>query len=304
MSEHARIGGVNLLAPAKINLCLHMTGRRDDGYHLIDSLVAFADTGDHVIIEPSPGFSFQVTGPFARDFPPAALDDGPQSANIVVRAARGFASLVRREPHVKITLQKNMPLASGIGGGSADAAATIWGLMEIWGIKAEALRDLDAFMLSLGADVPVCLRSEPRWMRGIGEKLSPAPQMGEVPVVLAHCGHPCATRDVFKSFAGPFTQAPAMAARFEDVHDLAASLSDARNDLTTAALDHVPDIVFTLDALQAQAGCLLARMSGSGASCFGIFADADLAMDAAARLREDHPGWWVRAATLNRVGRY
>ncbi len=257
-------------APAKINLTLHVTGRRPDGYHLLDSLVVFTEIGDRVSLCPGP-LSLEVTGPFA-----AGLD--ARADNLCLRAAR----LVGAE--VAITLEKNLPVASGIGGGSADAAAV--------------LRALDARPenpASLGADVPACLLSQPLRMRGVGELLEPLPALPPFHLVLVNPGQGVATPDVFRALAQRENAPMPALTGWDDLAGFIDFLRACRNDLEKPALTLVPEIANCLSAL-ADSGAALARMSGSGATCFGIFADAGSAARACAALAR--PGWWVAATGL------
>ena len=289
---------LTVLAPAKVNLYLRVTGRRDDGYHTLDSLVCFADVGDLITIEPSVDCAFDVRGPFASAFSAAERDAGPDSRNLVVRAAWAVARAARRTPDVKITLTKNLPLAAGIGGGSADAAATVWALMEYWHLPRAGARYLPGLLLSLGADVPVCFSCQPTVMRGIGEILQPVAGLEEIPVVLANPRVECPTAKVFAFYDGAFAAEQEMAGlpmRF---------IAEQGNDLMSPAVAVVPEIAAVIAALEAQDGALFARLSGSGATCFGVFdseAQAQAAVDA---IRAAHPAWWVVPAVLNRVARY
>ncbi len=174
----ARTGTLTVFAPAKINLYLHITGRRPDGYHLLNSLVAFADVGDRLSFAPANDFLFDINGPYAAAFTAADRDAGPNSSNLVVRAVRGLSEAVKRPPQVRVTLTKNLPLASGLGGGSADAAAALWGLLEWWGMNAAAVPGFDGLMRGLGADVPACLSCGPQWVGGTGENLYPGSVAG------------------------------------------------------------------------------------------------------------------------------
>lgn len=283
-------------APAKLNLYLHVVGRRPDGYHLLDSLVAFADIGDALEARPAPQWSLQVTGPFA-----GALEAAPDD-NLVSRAAHRLARRLGRPPGAAVTLVKNLPVASGIGGGSSDAAATLRALVDLWGVDlrggAAATVDLPALAAELGADVPVCLAARTAWLGGIGDDLAPAPALPPIHVVLANPGVALATPAVFKARRGPFS-APA---RFDgappDAAALARLLAARRNDLTEPAMAQLPVIGQVLEALGAEEGALLARMSGSGATCFALFGDAASAQAAAARLEARRPGWWVAAGRL------
>ncbi len=295
-------GTHGILAPAKINLYLNIIGKQEDGFHTLDSLVAFADIGDRLAIEPSAAFEFQVTGPFAGAFMPEERDPGPQSRNLAVRAAYGLARAAGRDLNVRIVLSKNLPLASGIGGGSADAAAVLWGLMELWRLPRDAPW-LPALAAGLGADVPACLASRPVRMRGIGERLDDGPVMPDIPVLLAHPGLACPTPEIYKRFQGPFAREADLPATLT-LDALMALLETNGNSLTESAVSFVPEIAFTLQALAAQPGCLLARMSGSGAACFAFFGDTDARDRAEARLKNNHPGWWIHGGMLNRPARY
>lgn len=268
-------------APAKINLCLHVTGRRPDGYHLLDSLVVFADVGDVVRIAPGGGLT--ITGPQA-----GALGAGAD--NLCLRAAH----LARLQG--AITLEKHLPVAAGLGGGSADAAAVLR-LAARLGLAPPS----EAAILALGADVPVCLNARSVRMRGIGEDLAPL-VLPQAWVVLVNPGLALATGAIFSGLAAhenaPLPDIPPLA----DVVALAGFLAMQRNDLEAPAITLAPVIGEALAALGAMPGCLLARMSGSGACSFGLFAGEAGAKAAAAALAGARPGWWVRAASLRGSG--
>lgn len=281
---------IRVAAPAKINLYLHVVGRRSDGYHELDSLVAFADIGDVVTARPAAGLSLAVDGPFA-----AALTDAPD--NLVLRAARLLASHCGVTAGAALRLTKNLPVASGIGGGSSDAAAALRALQSLWNIEMTG-EDIAGLAARLGADVPVCVLGRTAWLGGIGEVLTSAPALPPVAVVLANPGIALATPEVFKARRGPFSVPSRFAEPIADAAGLAAMLSLRRNDLTEAAVGIVPAIADVLARLAACKGVLLARMSGSGATCFGLFADTAAARSAAARLSGERPGWWVAAGRL------
>lgn len=279
--------GVAEFAPAKVNLCLHVTGRRDDGYHLLDSLVAFIDLGDTVSAAPSGMFRLDCGGPFGGRVP--AGED-----NLVLRAARAFAAPGKA---VALRLTKRLPPASGIGGGSADAAAAVRAVLRLAGSDPRAADP--ARLLALGADVPVCLAARPARMTGVGERLGAAPPLPRGWLVLANPGVELSTPRVFAALSRrdnpPVADPPA---RFPDTAALAAWLADARNDLEAPALSLAPAIGVAKAALAAQPGCLLARMSGSGATVFGLFGSGSAARAASAALSAAQPGWWVAAAAL------
>ena len=274
-------------APAKVNLYLHVVGRRADGYHLLDSLAVFAGIGDRLTAEPDEPLSLGVTGPFGAGL--AADAD-----NLVLRAATALAAATGVTPAGRITLDKALPVASGIGGGSADAAATLRLLCRLWNVDPGAQR-LAEIAASLGADVPVCLRSQPMRMRGIGEVLSPVPDLPDLGIVLVNPGVAISTPAVFRARTGDFSP-PAVLA---DGHGLVAALQTLHNDLQAPALQLAPVIGDVLTALAADPTCLLARMSGSGATCFGLYPSPRAAGSAAARLQRD--GWWVWGGPLHRT---
>ena len=273
---------VQRIARAKVNLALHVVGRRADGYHLLDSLVAFADFGDVVTVEPAPSLSLSITGPMA-----AGLSAGPD--NLVLKAAQMLGSRLG----AAITLEKRLPIASGIGGGSADAAATVQALCALWGY---VLPDADQ-MLALGADVPVCLAGQSCRMAGIGDQISPI-TLPPAHLVLVNPGVGLSTAAVFGALLRRDNPPLPPAAPMPDAAALAAHLGHCRNDLEAPALSVVPEIGAVLAALQGQTGCLLARMSGSGATCFGLFASASAAEGAASALRAQSGAWWVQATTM------
>ncbi|HKX09688.1 MAG TPA: 4-(cytidine 5'-diphospho)-2-C-methyl-D-erythritol kinase [Stellaceae bacterium] len=282
---------VRRAAPAKLNLYLHVLGRRDDGYHLLDSLVAFADIADIVTARPADALSLEITGPFAT-----ALQGDP-SENLVWRAASALAARAGIEAKAALTLEKNLPVASGIGGGSSDAAAALKALGELWRLDLGE-RTFQGLAESLGADVPVCLFGETAWLGGIGERVAPAPSLPPAWVVLVNPAVSLATPAVFKARAGAFSEPARFETAPEDAATLARLLEARRNDLTPAAVALAPDVAAALRALEAETGALIARMSGSGATCFALFADADSAARAAGRLGRAHPGWWVAAGRL------
>ena len=273
---------VQRIARAKVNLALHVVGRRADGYHLLDSLVAFADFGDVVTVEPAPSLSLSITGPMA-----AGLSAGPD--NLVLKAAQMLGGPLG----AAITLEKRLPIASGIGGGSADAAATMQALGALWGC---ALPDAGQ-VLALGADVPVCLAGQSCRMAGIGDQISPI-ALPPAHLVLVNPGVGLSTAAVFGALLCRDNPPLPPAAPMPDVVALAAYLGHCRNDLEAPALSLVPQIAAVLAALQGQTGCLLARMSGSGATCFGLFASASAAEAAATTLRAQSAAWWVQATTM------
>ncbi len=271
-------------APAKINLCLHVTGQRADGYHLLDSLVVFAGSGDRITAQPAAKLSLAIEGPESATL-------APDPDNLVLRAARTMGVAAT------LTLWKALPVASGVGGGSADAAATLRVLARLAG---RALPDPSA-VLALGADVPVCLDGRPLRMRGVGEELMPLPPLPPLWLVLVNPRVPVATPQVFAALTRRENPPvpPLPAAALASAADLAAWLAaQTRNDLTGPALQIAPVLTLVQAALSAVPGCRLARMSGSGGTHFGLFSTPATAHAAARSLIEANPGWWIVAAPV------
>ncbi|KQP33441.1 4-(cytidine 5'-diphospho)-2-C-methyl-D-erythritol kinase [Methylobacterium sp. Leaf100] len=283
-------------APAKINLTLHVLGRRaGDGYHELESLVAFTGAGDTLSLHPGEALALEVSGPTAG--PAGPLDD-----NLVIRAAR---HLSRRRPGLRLGtfhLVKRLPVAAGIGGGSSDAAAALRLLGRSNGLDPTDPDLLDAARAT-GADVPVCLDPRARMMRGAGETIGAALGIAPLPAILINPGIPVETAPVFRALGlmvgeryRPGTH-PEIAEGV-DAEAVVASIGPARNDLEAPALGLAPVIGEALQALSVEAGCRLARMSGSGATVFGLFVDRSAAVRAARRIRDRHPQWWVKPSLL------
>lgn len=284
-------GSLTEAAPAKINLFLHVTGRRPDGYHLLDSLVAFAEVGDVLSAGPAETLSLQVEGPFA-----AAL--ASEADNLVLRAARALAGEGGIHAGARIVLHKKLPVSSGIGGGSADAAATLRLLCRLWRLSPEPGM-LQKLALSLGADVPVCLLGRSVRMGGIGERLNPLHPLPGCGIVLVNPGVAVPTADVFRTRQGAWSTAALLPPAWPDSTAMANDLGKLRNDLEPPAIALQPVIGDVLSALAATPGCMLARMSGSGATCFGLFVNAAAAEHAARHVQR--PGWWCWAGSLRRT---
>ncbi|MDP3415157.1 4-(cytidine 5'-diphospho)-2-C-methyl-D-erythritol kinase [Falsiroseomonas sp.] len=272
-------------APAKVNLYLRVTGRRSDGFHLLDSLAVFAGVGDRVSAVEAGRLALALDGPEA-----GALTAEPD--NLVLRAARALAAVAGRPPHAALHLEKHLPVASGIGGGSADAAAALRVLARLWGVET----DLDAIAETLGADVPVCIAGRPARMRGVGGLLSPVPPLPPCGLVLANPRLPLATPQVFRARQAGFSAPATFPEGWADAAELAEWLRPLGNDLQDAAIGLCPDVAAVLAALAAQPGCLLVRMSGSGATCFGLFPSPVQAAMAASALPAD---WWRWGGSLS-----
>jgi len=270
-----------ILAPAKVNLTLHVTGQREDGYHLLDSLVMFADKGDRITLSLAEQSSLEVEGRMADGVP-------TDERNLMLQAA----SLMGVPVAMKV--KKRLPNAAGLGGGSSDAAAVLRAISKQTG---KAIPDrLDG----LGADVPVCLLRKTARMRGIGDQLEPVEGMPTLDAVLVNPGRAVPTAEVFRHLKVKTNPPmPEVLPTGLSAADLTQWLATMRNDLEAPAMAAVPVIAQVFETLSVTPGCLLTRMSGSGGTCFGIYSDKETASSAAGRLREQQPGWWVKAVRLN-----
>jgi 4-diphosphocytidyl-2-C-methyl-D-erythritol kinase len=281
-------------APAKVNLTLRVLGRRSDGYHEIESLVAFAGCADVLSLMPGDALSLAVRGR-------SATQAGEGADNLVLKAARALKAQIPNVALGAFDLEKNLPVSAGLGGGSADAAAALRLIARTNGFRLDDPR-LFAAARATGADVPVCLDPRPRLMRGIGEKLSPPVALPPLPAVLINPAVALATKDVFAGWsvasepAVPFDMDALAKAR--GYAQLLLLLLAQPNDLEGAAIALVPIIAEVLAVVRTLPGCGLARMSGSGATCFGLFASAAEATAAAKILSGKRPHWWVRASEL------
>lgn len=275
-------------AHAKINLALHVTGRRNDGYHQIESLAVFTRFGDRIETELAESDIFSVSGRYASAVP---LDD----SNLVLRARDALRKEAGQQdtPPVAIRLEKNLPVAAGIGGGSSDAAAVLHGLVRIWNLNVDNAV-LARIGLALGADVPMCLAAKPLIARGIGEELSMVPDFSSLGLVLVNPGTAVATAEVFRALARRDNEGLPPLPRVLDFHGVRNWLEVTRNDLEPAALAMQPAIGRALSQLN-RAGAGFARMSGSGATCFGLFETGNVAKRAAAEIRGRQPDWFVAA---------
>lgn len=279
---------VSVKAPAKVNLYLHVTGKRSDGYHLLDSLFAFAADGDVITVEPADELRLTIVG---------APDLSAGEDNIVIKAARKLAAALGIEPKARIVLEKNLPVASGIGGGSTDAAATLKALQALWK-KTLPDEKLYALALELGADVPSCLAGKAVQVSGVGEILTPAPEIPALPVVLVNPNKPVSTPAVFKTRKPVFSKPMPFTSDCEDIETFVAELKKRHNDLQDAACALEPAVGEVLQALEKQRICLFSAMSGSGGTCFGLFRTPENAANAAEDIAATHPNWWVKQTAL------
>jgi len=275
------------LARAKVNLWLKVVGRRADGYHLLDSLVAFTDLADTLEVGPSDGLSLALEGPEAASL-------AGEADNLALRAARVLADRAGVSPRAALRLAKHIPVAAGLGGGSADAAAALHALVDLWrvALPVEELFDLAA---ALGADVPMCLAGRPALVSGVGEILRPAPPLPPCAILLVNPRTPLATPEVFAARRGPFSTAVPVSPAWPDLGGLVAALAARGNDLAAAAISLRPAIADVLAALGRTEGVRHAAMSGSGATCFALYEDVEAAGRAAAGLPDR---WWRHAGRL------
>ncbi|HEX3886488.1 MAG TPA: 4-(cytidine 5'-diphospho)-2-C-methyl-D-erythritol kinase [Phenylobacterium sp.] len=285
----------NALAPAKVNLFLHVGAPGGDGYHPICSLMAFADVGDLVSTFDAEALALRVAGPFAREL-------AGEGDNLILRAARTLIAEARRPiAPVGLSLEKRLPVASGLGGGSSDAGAALRLLREALGLEIDNPR-LEALAAGLGADGAACLWGAPAIAQGRGERLSPAPGLPPLDAVLVRPPVPVSTAQVYRAFdtAGRFGEVapPAMPDAFEGARDLAAWLGGQRNDLQAAAIAVAPQVGVVLDTLTDEPETLLARVSGSGGTCFALCAGDIEAEGLAERIEAMAPDWWVQRCRL------
>lgn len=276
---------------AKVNLTLHVVRRRADGYHDLDSLVVFARLADTVSLAPGPDLELSLHGP-------TAAATGEVSDDLVLKAAKALAARIEGLPLGHFTLDKHLPVAAGLGGGSADAAAALRLLARANHIDRNDPRLFDAARAT-GADVPVCLDPRPRRMRGIGDLMSDPLEIPDLPAVLVNPGVSVPTKAVFTALRLDETAASRRSDEVPSDRIALLEYMEARtNDLEPAAVRLRPEIADVLAALRSATGCRLARMSGSGATCFGLFDTEQAAETAATSLGRQHPGWWVRATAL------
>ena len=303
----------NLTAPAKINLFLHIVGCRADGYHLLESLVGFTQVGDVLEFWPHHDFIFETTGPQAEALAQqgmaqacmlaSELQDPPQVLeNLIVKAARLLARTYDIQLGARLRLTKYLPLASGIGGGSADAAAALHGLGRLWGLPDLVQSGFMQQALQLGTDLPVCLVGRPSLVSGIGEKQDLISALPEMPILLVNPNNTVSTGACFKAMAGQYsTSGAALVKDFRAAAvDLPKLLARRRNDLTKPACQLEPTIVEVLAALSAMPDANLVRMSGSGATCFALFSSEEAMIQAAIRLEATQPDWWVLPTHLRK----
>ncbi|OUR77756.1 4-(cytidine 5'-diphospho)-2-C-methyl-D-erythritol kinase [Alphaproteobacteria bacterium 46_93_T64] len=280
------------LARPKINLFLHITGKRADGYHLLESLVCFPEGGDKIRVQSEDQIIVSVSGPFANML-------GPSQDNLVVLAAKLLQEQQNINMGAHIYLEKNLPVASGIGGGSSNAAICLQLLCELWKVTPSN-EELKSIGEQIGADVPVCLYGRSALMKGIGEIIEPVSSLPDLYILLVNPLISVSTPSVFKTLNWDNKRNMFLPFGFStDVDEFLGELENCTNDLQTPAISLVPEISSVLSAIDAQEGCRLSRMSGSGATCFGLFKTRELAERARVAILESHPDWWGVASRMN-----
>ena len=280
---------ISIPAPAKINLYLHIMGLRQNGYHELESLVSFAGIHDTIRMTPAKELNLFITGPYRKDLQ-------SENNNLVIKAAIALRKRNNVNAGANIILEKNLPIASGIGGGSADCAATLKGLAQLWGLNI-SVYDLNQLGLKLGSDIPICLHGQTAFISGRGEIIKNAPLLPSFWLVLVNPGVSLSTSAVFNAYQKVHNKSWSQPGFFSDsqstTEELACLLDDRQNDLTDAAISLQPVIKDVLKTLKSSDGVLLTRMSGSGATCFGIFNNSRYADLAAKKISSNYPNWWV-----------
>lgn len=284
---------IKKIAPAKINLFLHLLGKREDNYHLLDSIFVFTKTGDEITVFPDQTLSLTIDGPFA-----SVLNTDPNN-NLVLKAARLLQSHYQIKTGARIHLKKNIPIGAGLGGGSSDAAATLKALIQLWNIQIDEAT-LGNLSLSLGADVPACLVQQPVRVSGIGEKLALIPiSLSSLPILLVKPLLSLSTPDIYQAFSkNNFSFSEPAIIDYSNERTFLESLKNTHNDLYLVAKKIAPEVENTVKKLDQQPGCLLARMSGSGSSCFAIFSAKKTCENAAEKMRSAFPAYWVVESTI------
>ncbi|MDP3532521.1 MAG: 4-(cytidine 5'-diphospho)-2-C-methyl-D-erythritol kinase [Alphaproteobacteria bacterium] len=278
------------VAPAKINLSLHITNKRPNGYHELSSLVVFTEFGDLIELKPAMHLMFNIQGPFAKDLP------YPKQNSMII-AAQKAAKLFQKKLNVEITLTKNLPISSGIGGGTSDAATLLKMLLNFWQIKTLP-ENWPEFLLNLGADIPVCFFQKPCLMSGIGEHLEPFHLPFNIPILLINPLKSISTIEAFKTRKEVFSE-PCQLPQPENLASFITSLKPMQNDLTHAAQIICIEVKSILEALQSDPNCHLARMSGSGATCFGLYSSIEDAKKAAENFKLIFPNFWIQPTSIN-----
>jgi 4-diphosphocytidyl-2-C-methyl-D-erythritol kinase len=276
-------GKIDIIAPAKVNLFLHITGKRDDGYHLLQSLNSFTDFGDNITLQESNDYNLTIDGEFA-----VPADDN----NLVTKAVRSLAQATDKQPNIAIHVTKNIPFGAGLGGGSSDAASVIKALLQFWNISLPPEK-IQLILRSLGADVPACYHAQACLMEGIGDVITPIENFPPHHAVLVYPNQTSHTENIFKNFSPPYSD------KITTMSGDLAFLRNQKNDLKATAAENVKVIDDVLRAIEQQQECFLSRMTGSGSACFGLFKNQQSVIEACERIKATHKDWWVKACILS-----
>lgn len=276
---------IKIHAPAKINLTLQVTGKREDGYHLLHSLVYFSDFGDNVTIASHQGFKFTIDSDFA--------DAPTDNSNLVIRTAQKLSTYYKLPLDCHIHLNKVIPMGAGLGGGSTDASATAKALLKFWNITPDK-DELSALLLTLGADVPVCYYAQSCFFEGIGDIITLIENAPNLHAVLVYPNEHSSTPEIFKNFDQSFSSTQ----KLSQNNDLLEFIKKGSNDLTAAAIKTTPSIEQVLKQITLTEGSALSRMSGSGSCCFGLYQTEKSAQAAAKKIQKERPKWWIRPVLL------
>jgi len=281
---------IKLIAPAKVNLFLHVLGKNENNYHNLQSLITFTDFGDEITIIPADEFKFSFDSTMAN----LPHDEN----NLVICAAKTLADALNKSLNCHIHLTKNIPIGAGLGGGSSDAAATIKGLLQFWNTQIDD-ETLAPLLLNLGADVPCCYYNAPCYIEKTGEDITPIVTLPTLYGALIYPNEHCSTQDIFEQYDANYSSKIKRPTSFENEDDLITFLLLQRNDLTQAAIKNIPSIKDIIAAIEKQNGHLLSRMSGSGSACFGIFKTKEQSLQAVQHILSENKNWWGQAVTIS-----
>ena len=285
-----KIEKFSVFAPVKINLSLQIIGRRNDGFHLLESLIVFADQGDGLTVSSADTLSLTIKGPFAGSL-------STDKNNLVMKAAALLADFHKIRPKAHIELNKNIPIASGLGGGSADAAATLHALTKLWRFPISD-QDLNKIAEQIGSDVPVCLNQKSAIMEGIGERVHRLGNLPKFGILLVNSNFPVSTQEVFQKYGANFSAPGSLNQIPKDRETLLKLLHSLQNDLTQASINTAPEIKNVLSVLSDLNNQLLVRLSGSGGTCFALFENTKNAQEAAEKLNKKFPDWWINPTSI------
>ena len=285
-----KIEKISVFAPVKINLSLQIIGRRHDGFHLLESLIVFADQGDGLTVSSADTLSLTIKGPFAGSL-------STDKNNLVMKAAVLLADFHKIRPKAHIELNKNIPIASGLGGGSADAAATLHALTKLWRLPISD-QDLNKIAEQIGSDVPVCLNQKSAIMEGIGERVRRLGNLPKFGILLVNPNFPASTQEVFRKYEASFSEPGSLNKIPKDRIAYLKLLQSLQNDLTQASINTASEIKNVLSVLNDLNNQLLVRLSGSGGTCFALFENTKNAQEAAEKLNKKFPDWWIKSASI------